>query len=118
MITIIHFEQGKITFKTEKEFIVRVQKIFKENGDEENMSMPKDGEDCAKYIIDFCDNFEMVYYQPELTENESIDNDFYSFQVYLQKENAEKDFPNSTINEYKGNDVEDFSVIDCTKSFN
>lgn len=118
MITIRHFELGDINFKTEEEFLSRVQQIFIENGDEENMDMPNDAEDAAKYIVDFCGNFEMIYYQPNLTEKEFIENDLYSFQIYLQKENAQKDFPNSEIIQYKENDIEDFSVIDFTESFN
>lgn len=117
MITIKHFENGNKEFQTEKEFISFIQKIFIENGDEEHMSMPQDAEDCAKYVVDFCDNFEMIYYQPDLTGDEFIQYDLYSFQVYLQKKNAENDFPNHKINEYKENEIEDFSVIDFVESY-
>lgn len=118
MITLIHFENGRRNFDTEKEFISFVQKIFTENGDEEHMSMPSDAEDCAKYVIDFCGNFTMVYYQPNFTETEFFDNDIYSFQVYLQKENLLNDFPFHKAIEYHDNDIEDFSVIDYTESYN
>lgn len=117
MITLIHFENGEKKFETEGDFLLFVQTIFIENGDDEHISLPTDAEDAAKYVVDFCDNFEILYYQPNLSEQEFIDNDLYSFQIYLQLENAQKDFPNHEILIFKNNDIEDFSVIDYTESF-
>lgn len=58
-----------------------------------------------------------TYYQPVLTETEMIQNDFYSFQVYRNKANAEKDFPGKEIKEYSGLDIEDPTFVDDTNSF-
>jgi hypothetical protein len=117
MITVKHFENGDKTFETEKEFISFVQMIFTENGDEEHMPMPQDAQQCAKYVANFCGNFQMVYYQPELVGNEWVIHDFYSFEVYLHLENAKKDFPNHRIDLYTDNDIEEFSVVDYTESY-
>lgn len=58
-----------------------------------------------------------AYYQPVLTEEEMIQSDFYSFQVYRSKENAERDFPGKEIKEYFGDDIEDPTFVDDENSF-
>ena len=77
--------------------------------------------DNLEYIDDdtempFGDGIGDVYYQPEFEDDKlpiSVDGkELYSFEVYLKKENAEKDFPNSKIIEYSGGDIENPTFVD------
>lgn len=57
------------------------------------------------------------YYQPVLTEQEMIQHDFYSFQVYGSLDNVKRDFPNHEIKEYFGDDIESPTFVDDPNSF-
>ena len=59
MITIEHFENGDLSFETEKEFIHFVLMIFMENGDIVEMAHPTTVDECKNYIDKYCDNFKL-----------------------------------------------------------
>jgi hypothetical protein len=107
MIKVRHFENGVKLFETDKEFLSWANLIFAENEEgDDTLTPPQDIEEAARYIAHYCQEWDMFYYQP------SGEIDHYSFEVYLQKENAEHDYPSRYIGEYTNDDIEDFSVID------
>ena len=54
----------------------------------------------------------MKYYQPEYDEERWDAYDFYSWFVFKTKEKAKEVFPSLRIDEYEGNDIEDYDLVD------
>ncbi len=71
---------------------------------------------CGEQPTDDC-TYHMPYYQPELTEQQMLQTDFYSFQVYHKRENAVRDYPNAVIKEYSADDIEEPMFVDEPNSF-
>lgn len=49
-----------------------------------------------------------IYYQPAKIED---DDNLFSFEVYRNKADAEKDFPGREITEYRNDDIEDHKYV-------
>ncbi|MFW6273011.1 MAG: hypothetical protein ACOC2U_04465 [bacterium] len=57
-----------------------------------------------------------IYFQPDFKDNDTLKTkdgiDFYSFFVYRNYHNAKKDFPNTPILAYSGDDIEEPTYMD------
>jgi hypothetical protein len=59
-----------------------------------------------------------TYYQPEMNdENNFLDGEIMSFEVYDSKENCIADFPNETILTFHNDDIEDRVYVDVDTDF-
>jgi len=64
------------------------------------------------------DNFsaDEVYYQPEFKDGtppiSEAGHELYSFEVYRDKDKCQKDFPDSKVITYSGDDIEDPTFVD------
>lgn len=61
-VTIIeHFENGRITFTTEEDFLLFVKDLYYENEEPEtDLKHPSDYTEAFMYLVLYCSNFKMV----------------------------------------------------------
>jgi hypothetical protein len=74
----------------------------------------EDGEVHSFWFEELVDLDVTTYYQPALEEDQWGE-DLYTFEVYLDKENVEADFPGVEIKEYKGFDIGYPRFVDVEK---
>jgi hypothetical protein len=62
MYKIKHFENGLLEFNSDSELIEFVEKIFLENEDESDLTIPipQTVDEALDYIATYCDNFEIL----------------------------------------------------------
>lgn len=60
----------------------------------------------------------LKYYQPDMNHPNFKRKSFFSFEVYLKRENAVKDFPNVPILEYENEDIMFPTFIDIDRPEN
>lgn len=62
IVTIIeHFENGRITFATEEDFVSFVRELYYENEEQDtDLKRPSDYAESFMYLVLYCSNFKMV----------------------------------------------------------
>jgi hypothetical protein len=82
------------------------------DGDKPDMSIEEATAICESDKDPEDDRADEIYYQPNLTEEEWEKSGIYDHQVYRKKENAQRDFPENEIIEYKNNEIEEHVYVD------